>query len=103
MCELREPLRDRIGRAIYEEPGHGLNWYSLSEEKREDWRRDADRVIAQLNEEYAQQSTDARNIKDRLREACNGKPATIQWPHRLLHDAIAEIERLESLNHKSQG
>jgi hypothetical protein len=34
-------------------------------------------------------------IKDRLLAVCVGKPARIPWPHRLLHDAIAEIERLE--------
>lgn len=36
------------------------------------------------------------DIIDRLKEACNGHPtAKIPWPHRLLHDAIAEIERLQ--------
>jgi hypothetical protein len=35
------------------------------------------------------------DIIERLKEACNGHPAAkIPWPHRLLHDAIAEIERL---------
>ena len=30
-----------------------------------------------------------------LREACNGHPfASVPWPHRLLHDAADEIERL---------
>lgn len=46
-----EPLRDRIGRAIYEEPsasGAVPDWYALSEQRRERWRRDADRVIATL-------------------------------------------------------
>jgi len=28
----------------------------------------------------------------RLKAACTGTPAKIKWPHRLLHDAIAEIE-----------
>lgn len=37
------------------------------------------------------------NIKERLAAACVGKPAKIPWPHYLLHDAIAEIERLEQL------
>lgn len=32
------------------------------------------------------------SILDRLKEACNGTPAKIPWPHRLLHDAIKEIE-----------
>ena len=36
-----------------------------------------------------------RNIIERLKEACKGHPhAKIPWPHRLLHDAIDEIERL---------
>lgn len=47
---VSEPLRDRIGRVLYEEPGHERDWYSLSEERREPWRKDADRVIAVLNE-----------------------------------------------------
>lgn len=34
------------------------------------------------------------DIIQRLKAACNGHPnAQIPWPHRLLHDAIAEIER----------
>lgn len=33
------------------------------------------------------------DIKDRLLAACNGHPtAAIPWPHRLLHDAIDQIE-----------
>lgn len=33
------------------------------------------------------------DIKDRLLAACNGHPnALIPWPHRLLHDAIDQIE-----------
>ena len=37
---------------------------------------------------------ETRDVVERLREACVGKPAKVAWPHRLLHDAIAEIERL---------
>jgi len=38
------------------------------------------------------------DILSRLREACVGHPhARIPWPHRLLHDAIAKIERLQRL------
>lgn len=47
---VQEPLRDRIGRVLYEEPGLDRNWYELSEERREPWRKDADRVIAILSE-----------------------------------------------------
>ena len=46
-----KPLRDRIGRALYEEPdarGRTPDWYALAEERREPWRQDADRVIAML-------------------------------------------------------
>ena len=33
----------------------------------------------------------------RLREACNGHPyAEIRWPHRILHEAADEIERLNT-------
>jgi hypothetical protein len=50
---LLEPLRDRVGRAIYEEPGTDADWYLLSEERREPWRKDADRVIAIVAADYA--------------------------------------------------
>ena len=47
---VAEPVRDIIGRALYEEPPTNgdptPNWYALSEEKREPWRQDADRVVA---------------------------------------------------------
>lgn len=36
-----------------------------------------------------------QDIIDQLRVACEGHPhAIIPWPHRMLHDAIAEIEKL---------
>ena len=36
--------------------------------------------------------------KQELRAAATvGQPAKVQWPHRVLHMAIAEIERLEAL------
>lgn len=36
------------------------------------------------------------DLKQRLREACNGHPqALIPWPHRILHEAAEAIERLE--------
>lgn len=35
-------------------------------------------------------------IANKLRDACAGHPAAqISWPHRLLHEAAEEIERLE--------
>jgi len=38
------------------------------------------------------------DLPERLREVCNGHPAAkINWPHRLLHDAADEIERLNAL------
>lgn len=38
------------------------------------------------------------DIVDRLKAACVGHPnASIPWPHRLLHDAIAEIEKLRAV------
>lgn len=37
------------------------------------------------------------DVLERLKAACVGHPhAKIAWPHRLLHDAIAEIERLRA-------
>ena len=36
------------------------------------------------------------DIVERLRVLCVGKPATVPWPHRELHDAADEIERLRT-------
>jgi hypothetical protein len=37
------------------------------------------------------------DVIDRLKAACVGHPhAKIPWPHRLLHDAIAEIRALRA-------
>lgn len=39
------------------------------------------------------------DIVQRLEEACVGHPhAKIPWPHRLLHDAVAEIVSLRQRN-----
>ena len=36
-------------------------------------------------------------IEQRLRNACDGYPSTtISWPHRILHEAADEIERLKA-------
>jgi len=43
-------------------------------------------------------TSEAADIVDRLKAACVGHPnASIPWPHRLLHDAIAEIEQLRAV------
>jgi len=36
------------------------------------------------------------DIIQRLNAACVGQPAHIPWPHRLLHDAKEEFERLRA-------
>ena len=36
------------------------------------------------------------DIVKRLRDNCVGKPARIPWPHRILHEAADEIERLRA-------
>ena len=37
------------------------------------------------------------DLKERLLELCNGHPnATIPWPHRVIHDALAHITDLEA-------
>lgn len=37
------------------------------------------------------------DIAEQLRNACRGHPhARIPWPHRMLHDAAEEIERLRA-------
>lgn len=43
-----EPMRDLLARAIYEEPKNTESYYNLSEERREPWRQDADRIIDEL-------------------------------------------------------
>lgn len=41
--------------------------------------------------------SDTPDILERLNTACVGHPnARIPWPHRLLHDAVAEIDRLRA-------
>jgi len=32
------------------------------------------------------------DLPERLRAECRGQPASIQWPHRILHEAADEIE-----------
>ena len=39
-----------------------------------------------------------KTIQERLREACNGKPAKIQWPHRLLHEAADALDSADALH-----
>jgi hypothetical protein len=49
MTDVIEPLRDQIGRVLYDESIiSSRNWYELSEERREPWRLDADRVLVVL-------------------------------------------------------
>jgi len=44
------------------------------------------------------------DIVERLKDKCNGHPFTkILWPHNLLHDAIAEIERLRTIETASMS
>lgn len=57
-----EPLRDCVGRALYEEPGHQGDWYSLSEERREPWRLDADRAIAVMHANFSKLETAMHRI-----------------------------------------
>ena len=47
---IYEPLRDQVGRVLYEEPGIARDWYRLSENRREAWRNDADRILNRLTE-----------------------------------------------------
>lgn len=43
-------------------------------------------------------------LVERLRAACVGHPhAKIAWPHRILHEAAAEIESLRSRNAELEG
>lgn len=63
---VQEPLRDQVGRALYEEPGSDADWYALSEERREPWRRDADRIIPIVQQDYAAVVAE----RDRAQAAC---------------------------------
>lgn len=73
---VQEPLRDRVGRALYEEPGRETelrDWYNLSEERREPWRKDADRVIAivqtEPNTPYERAQTEINLLTSRAEKA----------------------------------
>lgn len=46
----RTAILDRVGRALYEEPGYPREWSSLSNDRREPWMQDAARAIAALKE-----------------------------------------------------
>lgn len=66
MKTVKEPLRDVLGRILYEEGDERNDWYSLSEERREPWRLDADRVLNGLSDHLTPASpgawTDTLNI-----------------------------------------
>lgn len=76
MPSISEPLRDLIGRAIYEEPGRGLNWYLLSEERREPWRRDADRVLNALKSDLSSLSC----LKEQIEGLISGVDVNLSEP-----------------------
>jgi hypothetical protein len=59
-------LRDHVGRALYEEPNTDADWAALSDERREPWRKDADRIIPIIAAEYAAITAE----KFRAMEAC---------------------------------
>lgn len=46
----RTAILDRVGRALYEEPGYLREWSSLSNDRRKPWIQDAARVIDALKE-----------------------------------------------------
>lgn len=62
----QETLRDQVGRALYEEPGKDHDWYLLSEERREPWRMDADRIIPIVQRDYAAVAAE----RNRAQEDC---------------------------------
>jgi hypothetical protein len=67
-----EPLRDQIGRVLYEEGGVRSDWHLLSEARREPWRKDADRVTAMLMRDgLLAENTDA-NLRSANSEAEGG-------------------------------
>lgn len=75
-----DPLRDRVGRALYEEPGSNCDWSKLTEDRREPWRKDADRVIPLIAAEYAAVVAE----KLRAQEACEQMGARISEMERNL-------------------
>lgn len=68
-----EPLRERVGRAIFEEPGLEGSWSRMSDDRREPWRKDADRVIPLIAAEYAAVMAE----KFRAQQACEQMGARI--------------------------
>lgn len=88
---LIEPMRDVIGAALYNEftDKHSTSrprpdWYGLSEERREPWRVDADRVIESLKQfaldfgEYCYSQGGADYLAVEPREQWEGFLETIQ-------------------------
>lgn len=67
---LKEPLRDLVGRALYEKPGGNRDWYLLSEERREPWRKDADRIIPIIAADYAAIKAEKDRAQKTINQLC---------------------------------
>lgn len=61
-----EPLRDRVARALYEEGGVRSDWSELPSNRREPWRKDADRIIPIVSADHAAVVAE----RDRAQQAC---------------------------------
>lgn len=61
-----EPLRDRVARALYEEEGIRDDWDTLPGDRREPWRKDADRIIPIVQADHAATLAE----RDRAQQAC---------------------------------
>lgn len=91
---VQEPLRDRVGRAIYEIPNTGADWYSLSEERREPWRQDADRAIAVMEQADAELIAAAPDMLAALLVIVDGshdiEGGLLEEHEKMARDAIAK-------------
>jgi hypothetical protein len=86
---VQEPLRDRVGRALYEEPGSNCNWYDLSEERREPWRKDADRIIPIVHRDYAAVVAERNRAQQACEEIARRLPDELDGQRRAQLEGLA--------------
>jgi hypothetical protein len=53
-------------------------------------------ILAVIGHHTGDRPMTAPTLQDRLRDNCNGKPATIAWPHRILHEAADALDAAQA-------
>ena len=89
----KEPLRDQIGRVLYEEAETEtifrplrVDWYKLNEYRREPWRRDGDRVLEVMHTHLLASKTEIEEAAD----AIGGVDWLATAPHEFICD-LADV------------